>query len=347
MEFDNVFYFKRINSIGGVESFFYYLSCLYKNFTIIYREGHPDQVKRLAQNVEVLKYKDEYGTIKCNKFFCNYGLDIPVEAKEKYHIIHCDYKQVNFSPIMYPGFKYIGVSKLACDSFKELTGITAELIYNPVAITKTGVPKLTDKIHLISATRLTKEKGGERINKLARLLDKAGVNYVWDIYTNRQYRWDSKNIVWQQPKLDLTKEIEQSTYLVQLSDHESFGLSVAESLILGTPVIITDLPAFKEIGCRHGINAVVCDLDMRSVDVPLIQKGVPAFKYVPPKSNWDKYLSKVGTYNPKDTVPVRTLRRYYDMDLNEQFDYNKVIENKITKARASELECKGIVERIW
>ena len=345
MNFKNVFYFKKISSIGGCESFFWYLSKLYKDFTIMYREGNPEQVKRLAQNVEVIKYEDRYGTIKCQKFFCCYGLDIPIEAEEKYHIIHCDYKQVNFKPIMYPSFKYIGVSKLACDSFKELTGIEAELIYNPVVVEKTNTPKLTDKIHLISATRLTKEKGGERINKLARLLDKANIDYEWKIYTNRQYRWDSKNIIWEQPKLDLRKEMEEATYVVQLSSHESFGLTVAESLCLGTPVIATDIPAFKEIGCKHGENAIICNLEMTNVDVNMIKKGLPKFEYNPPKSNWNKYLSKTSNYNPSDLIEVRTLRRIYLINENKHIDFNKPID--LTKARVSELECKGLVERIW
>lgn len=344
MKYENVFYFKKINSIGGVESMFYYLSCGYKNFVVLYREGNLEQIKRLAKNIEVIKYDDKMGTIKCKRFFCNYGLDIPVEAEEKYHIIHCDYKQVNFKPLMYPGFKYIGVSKLACDSFKELTGIEAELIYNPVVVEKTNTPKLTDKIHLISATRLTKEKGAERINKLARLLDKAGIDYQWDIYTNKFYRWDSKNIEWKQPKLDLNKEVEESTYLVQLSSHESFGLSVAESLCLGTPVIITDIPAFKEIGCKHGENAIICNLEMTNVDVDMIKNGLPKFEYKPPKSNWDKYLSKTSNYNPNDLIKVRTLRRIYLIDEDIHIDFNKPIE--LTKARVSELECKGLVERI-
>ena len=344
MKYENVFYFKHINIIGGVESMFYYLSCVYKNFTVFYREGNPEQVKRLANNVEIIKYEDKYGAIKCKRFFCNYGLDIPVEADEKYHIIHCDYKKVNFSPILYEGFKYIGVSKLACDSFTELTGIEAELIYNPVVIKKTNVPKLTDKIHLISATRLTKEKGAERMNKLARALDKAGIDYVWDIYTNKQYRWDSKNIVWKQPKLDLSKEIEESTYLVQLSDHESFGLSVAESLILGTPVIVTDIPAFKEIGCKNGENAIICNLEMTNINVDMIKNGLSNFEYKPPKSNWDKYLTKKGTYNLKDKIEVRCKRRFYGIDEDIHCEYNKPYY--FSKARVSELESKDLVERI-
>lgn len=344
MEYGNVFYFKKINCIGGVESMFYYLSCLYKNMTIFYREGDPEQIKRLAKNIEVIRYYDNIGTIKCKRFFCNYGLDIPIEAEEKYHIIHCDYKCVSFSPLVYPGFKYIGVSKLACNSFKEITGIDAELIYNPVVIKKKNVPKLTDKIHLISATRLTKEKGGERINQLARLLDRAGIDYEWDIYTNRQYRWDSKNIVWKKTKLDLSKEIEESTFLVQLSDHESFGLSVAESLMLGTPVIITDLQAFEEIGCKHGINAVVCDLGMKHVDISMIQKGLPEVKYTPPKSNWGKYLDNNTTYNPEDRIKVRLRQRLYDIYEDEHYIFNQEVDMK--KWRVSELESKGLVERI-
>lgn len=344
MEFENVFYFKKLNSIGGVESMIYYLSCLYKNFVFIYREADPIQVKRLAQNIEVVKYEDRFGTIKCKRFFCNYGLDIPIEAEEKYHIIHCDYKHTKFYPIMYPGFKYIGVSQLACNSFKELTGVEAELIYNPIVIEKTNTPKLTDKLHLISATRLTSEKGGERINQLCRILEENNIDYEWKVYSNKRYRFVGKNLILEKPKLDLRKEIEESTFLVQLSDHESFGLSVAESLILGTPVIITDLPALKEIGCKHGINAVICDLAMKKVDVSLIKKGLSTFKYEPPKSNWGKYLDNNTTYDPNEKIEVRTKRRYFDIVEQEHFGFNKIV--KISKARVSELECKGLVERL-
>ena len=69
MALENVFYFKKINSVGGCESFFWYLSKLYNNFTIMYREGDPEQIKRFAKNVEVIKYLDKYGTIKCKRFF--------------------------------------------------------------------------------------------------------------------------------------------------------------------------------------------------------------------------------------------------------------------------------------
>lgn len=344
--YENLFYFKKMSSVGGCESFFWYLSQIYKNFTVMYREADPEQVKRLSKNIEVVKYDDKYGVIKCKRFFCNYNFDIPIEAEEKYHIIHCDYKQVNFAPFMSPGFKYIGVSKLACDSFKEITGIEAELIYNPIVIKKTNTPKLKDKIHLLSATRLTKEKGGERINQLCRILDKAGIDYIWEVYSNKRYRFVGKNIIIKQPKLDLRKEMEEATYVVQLSDHESFGLTVAESLILGTPVIITDIPAFKEIGCKHGENAIICDLAMKNVDLDLIKKGIPPFEYKPPKSNWNKYLSKEGTYNPEEEIEVRVKRRFYGIEEEKHFEFSNIKTYFLKKRRVSELECKDLVERI-
>ena len=340
----NVFYFKEINSIGGVESFFYYLSKLYKNMVVYYKEGNPEQVKRLAHNIEVHKFNNK--KIVCDRFFCSYGYDIGdyVEAKEYYHIIHCDYKETRFSPLIYPGFKYIGVSKLVCDNFKNLTGIEAELIYNPIAIEKPKVEKKTDKIHLISATRLSPEKGGDRIIKLAEMLDRAGIDYDWKVYSNRHLKKASPNIEKIDTKLDLTKEVAESTYLVQLSSHEAFGLSVAEALTLGTPVIVTDIPAFREIGCIHGKNAIICDLDMKNVDVDMIKKGLPKFTYKPPKSNWDKYLDNDTDYNPKELIEVRVKKKWFDIETGIHHAPHPTKTVRVRKERASYLESLGIVE---
>lgn len=350
----NVFYFKDINSIGGVESVFYYLSCLYKNMVVYYKTADIEQIKRLAKNIEVRKYKDGE-IIKCDRFFCNYAPDIidNVQAKEYINIIHCDYKQVKFKPIMHPKFtKYIGVSKLACRSFEELTGIKAELIYNPIVIKKPNVEKYNDgKLHLISCTRLSPEKGGERINQLATLLEKAGIDFTWEIYSNRRHRWSSSKIIKKDTELDLTEEIAKADYLVQLSSHEAFGLSVGESLCLGTPVIVTNIPAFKEIGCIHGENAIICNLGMTNVDIDMIKKGLPKFEYTPPKSEWEKYLDNNSNYDPKDLTEVRVTRGYTDWQIGRKLKLGEVV--KITKERASYLEAYqiggmqvGLVERI-
>lgn len=337
----NVFYMHKLSAIGGVESFLYYLSKIYKDFVVYYKEGNSKQVERLAKNVEVHKYTKP---IKCERFFCNYGYDIEVEAKEYYHIIHYDPMNVGFTPMTNDNFKYIGVSKVACEGFEKKTGNKCELIYNEVPIEKINVEK-KEKLTLISATRLTSEKGGERINKLAKLLDNNNVDYKWHIYTNRiRYPFNSKNIIVHEQKLDLTKEIAEATWLVQLSDCESFGLSVCEALILGTPVIITPLEAFKEIGCIHGKNACICDFNMKGVDLDLITKNVPKFEYKPPKSEWYKYLSKDSNYNSQELIEVKAKKNVFDIEQNKHYKRNDIF--KLTRERASYMEALDYVEVI-
>lgn len=47
----NIFYFKSISEIGGIETFLYYLSKLYKNYdvTIIYDYANREQLARLKK----------------------------------------------------------------------------------------------------------------------------------------------------------------------------------------------------------------------------------------------------------------------------------------------------------
>lgn len=332
----NVFYMHKLSSIGGVESFLYYLSLKYNDFVVYYKEGNTEQVKRLAKNVEVHKYTQP---IECDRFFCNYGYDIEVKAKEYYHIVHYDPLNVGFTPMVNDNFKYIGVSKVACKGFEEKTGKKCELIYNEIPIEKPKVKKL-EGLNLISCTRLTSEKGATRINKLARALDKAKVKYHWRIYTNKKIYFDSPNIEVLEQKLDLRKEVAESSWLVQLSDCESFGLSVCESLILGTPVIITPLEAFKEIGCKHGLNACIVDFDMSNINIPMIVENGLKFNYKWVSEGWSKYLGR-GNYNFNEKIKCRTLRRFYDLDLGKQYIKNQEVE--LTRARASELESRDLI----
>lgn len=343
----NVFYFKTISAIGGCESWFYYLSRLYKNMVIYYKEGNPEQIKRLAKNVEVRKYKEEE-IINCDNFFCCYNPDIVdyVNAKMYAHVIHCDYKKVNFKPIMNSKFnKYIAVSKLAGESFKELTGVDYELLYNPVAIDIPKVEKYNDgKLHLISATRLTKEKGLVRMQKLAKLLEESGIDYIWEVYTNKQRQVIGKNVIYKDPKFNIIEEIAKADALVQLSDCEAFCYSIVESAMVGTEIICTNLPVLEELAIKDHVNAYICDFDMKNVPIQDIATKRLKFSYKPPKNDWGRYLDNKSTYNPEEKIKVRAKRNVFLVEENIHTIRGKELD--ITRQRASELECKNLIEII-
>ena len=320
--YGNVFYFHFLNSIGGVESFFYYMAKKYKDrdITILFSSGSREQIKRLRKFVRVKQYRGE--KIVCDKVFFNYNIDIidSIEAKEYYQIIHADFEAIHKKPLLHPKLKYIGVSQIVCDSFKRLTGIEAQLMYNPFIIEK---PKPILK--LISATRLTYEKGLERMIKLGEELNAAEIPYIWYLFTKdvKEIKKILKNdnIVFISPRYDIEKFISTMDYLVQLSDTESYCYSIAEALSVGIPIISTDLPVLKELGVseKHGF---ILDFDLKNLDVQKIyeQKDKFNFTYKAPDDKYGKLLLGKSTYEEdfKRICKVRCIKKYWDFDLNKE-----------------------------
>ena len=344
MKIKNVFYFAQLNSIGGVETFFYYLARKYqdKDIAIIYREGSDEQLNRLRKYVRVIPFKGQ--KIEAERAFFNYTTDILpyVEADEYYQIVHGDYTKFKVKPNTNGKFKgYIGVSQLVCDTFHELTGLTAECAYNPIVIDKPN--KI---LHLISATRLTREKGASRIVQLANELDRCGVRYEWTIFTDSKTPLPNPNIALREPRLDIIDFVADADYLVQLSDTEGYCFSVVEALALGVPVIVTDCPVFTEIGVKNGKNGFILDFDMQNIPVQEIVKGLPKFKYEPLPDKWGELLAEGESQYQKDlkvTEKIKIIKPYYDLILNRKCEVGDEIE--VTKARADYIIDNGYARR--
>lgn len=342
----NIFYFRVINAIGGIESFFYYLAEKYQDWdiTIYYEVGDPDQIKRLKQFVRVRKYNGEH--IVCDKAFFNFNLDIidNVEAKEYYQIAHGDYKSSGIKPNISPKItKYLGVSKQVCTTYKEVTGFDTELVYNPIKVEK---PRKV--LNLLSATRLTSEKGKGRMKKLAKLLDAADIPYLWTIFTDDKDAIKNPNIAYMKPRLDITNYIANADYLVQLSDNEGYCYSVVESLMVETPVIVTDCPVFRELGVLDGKNGFIVDFDMQNVPLEKIYKGLPKFEYEPKEDSWSKILAKgKSTYKEdmKKQVKVQCIVPFYtDMVLLRNVTKDEILE--VNRLRADELIDAGVCKEV-
>lgn len=335
VEYKNIFYFSNINKIGGVESFFYYLVKKYQDYDIVifYDTGDLVQINRLKKYVRVKKYNNEH--IKCEKAFFNYTFNIinKVEAKEYIQIIHTDYKEQKMYFTPNPKItKYIGVTQIVCDSFKEYTGLDCELCYNPIDIEK---PRKV--LNLISATRLTKEKGKDNIIKFGKLLNEAGIPYLWTIFTDDPKIINNPNIIYMKPRMDIIDYIANADYLVQLSKAgEGFGYTPDEALSVGTPVIVTPNKAFLEIGVKDGENGFIVDYELNNVDVKKIYESnlKNKFKYKSPEDNWKNLLVKGENTYKQDllkTVKVKCIKDYFDLQFqkmitkeDDPYEINKI-----------------------
>ena len=339
---ENVFYFNHLNSIGGVEQFLYYLSKVYNNFVVYYKSPDSDvhQISRLGDRVEIHKWNGE--RIKCKRIFLNYNPDIIdyVDAEEYIQIIHMNYKSQGRVPRIHPKItKWCGVSKIACQEFEELTGKKCELLYNLVAL---DTPKKVLK--LVSATRLTSEKGKNEMIMLGNVLNNFGIPYLWLVFTNDYNVIQNPNIVYMEPRLDITSFIKDADYLVQLSSSESFCFSVVEALMLGTGCIVRNLPIWEEIGLKDRENSFILNFDMSEIPVEEIYKGLKEFKYTPPKSDWGKYLDDNGKYDPNKLVSVKCKKSYTDLEKNDFV--TKDTEYEVTEKRKNYLTDLNLVDII-
>ena len=291
----NAYYFRYLNSIGGIESHLYYVARKYGNYdiTVFYKMGDETQINRLRQYIRCIQI-DDYDKVICKKLFCCFNREIldHCEAEEKYLVLHGDYKAMiekgqlasTNLPVDKRISKYIGVSQLVCDSWKEMTGIEAENVYEPIVLNDVEKPLM-----FISATRLTPEKGWDRMLLLADELDKHNVNYLWYIFTDSK-KTPRKNMIFCEPRLDIADKIGGFDGFIQLSDNEGFCLSVVEALLRNVPVICTDLPVLREIGLDN-TNSIKLPFDMSDIPIEKI-RNIRKLKvnYKEPQDLWDKVL---------------------------------------------------------
>ena len=344
----NVFYHNYINVIGGIETFLYELAKLsyenHRDLTIVYGAGDKKQIARLSRYCRTVALKDMEKPIKCKRAFFNYdtGCIDDFEAEEYYQIVHADFK----SPILSDWIKqhkyshnkithYKAVSHNNIKSFKELTGIDAEILYNPITIEKE--PRI---MTLVSATRLSAEKGGDRMVAMIKELDAKKIPYIWHIFSAERLPIKSDNVMYHAPTLDVRKWLKYGDYVVQLSDTEGFPYTPYESLCLGTPLIITKLPILSDLGVNEK-NAIVVDFDLHDLDVEAIYKKAGKFKFkYEPKGN-DAWLNLLqGESNYKcDFVTVEADVDFYDTVLGEDIKKGQIYTT--TKERGELIASKS------
>lgn len=336
IEHSNIVYVRDISQLGGVETWVYELAKKYNglDLAVVYRTADQAQLKRLLKLVPAYKFNGQ--KIKCDVAVINYDVSIIpyIEANVGiYQAIHGDYENPAYkweSPT-HPKIKeYLCITNYLMDSVERITGNkNLRLCYNPLTIEKSEKPLV-----LLSATRLSAIKGKDRMQKLATALDKAGVEYVWIVFTNDTDAIKSPNVVYMPPKLDIGRWFEIADYIIQLSDTEACSYTIAEALFRNKPVIVTPLPYLEEIGVRDGENAYIMEFDCSNID-SIVEKieDIPKFKF----EKWDDgygdiFTKKKKTVSMDDKVVFHPTKSYFDMELGKKVSRNTPFETTLGRA---------------
>lgn len=344
----NVIYFPSVNAVGGIETFCYEMGLKYGkeyDITFLFREGDPAMLAKIAETCRVIRYRpgDE---IECDVFIFGWGYDIldHVHAKEYIQTFHADYINRHLNPCDDKRItKRFGVAENTTKGIVEHYGLDMQTMYNPYTVKK---PRKVLK--LVSATRLTAEKGFDRMVKLADALDAANIPFHWLVFTDKPREFPNKNVTVLPARLDVLDFIADADYLVQLSDTEGYSYSIVEALSVGTPVIVTDIPVAAEQGVVNGKTGFILPFDMDEVPVDAIYKGLRKFTYTPRESHYETVLVKGKAKcaeERKGTVTVQARMRYNDLELGRVVDKGEAIDVK--PERADVLIAKSLAEIAW
>lgn len=338
----NAYYFRNLNKIGGIESHLNYISLKYGEYEIVvfYKQADINQINRLKKNVRCIKLNDN-DIVECDKLFCCFNREIleQCKAKEINLVLHGDYKaMVNMKqmkkdklPIDERIDNYYGVSQTICDSWYELTGIKAKNLYQPIILEKTDKPLM-----FVSATRLTKEKGYNRMIKLAQTLNENNIKFTWFIYTDSE-KTPIENVVFMKPRLDITDYLSGYDAFIQLSDNEGYCLSVVEAWLKGVPTIITDLPVLKELGANKD-NSVILPLDMSYIPIDEIKNITKKqFTYKLKDDYWDDVLE----HKPSDYH-----QKFYRIKALNDYSRKRIIDVELGRIPNQNEEWEVSVERL-
>jgi len=293
----NIYYKNHLAEIGGIETATYNIAKKYshkKDILFLIGDGHPSQIKRLSKIAKVEKYnpnKQYY----CKKVFITYETEVPknIHSDHRARVSHGDLIEIQSHGWNLPKDETItedyGVSTNTCETVKKVMGKNARLCPNPIF--KVNTRKL---LKLISPQRMTWEKGAGRIKEIARQLELYDIPYQWIVFCNDENEvkaLDNNNIVWMKSRLDISSFVEDADYLVLVSECEGSPMSPQEALMLGTPIIVTDLPCYKDfnINEKHGffLNKDLSNLDVQEI---YYKKDTFNFNWTPPKDIWGEIL---------------------------------------------------------
>lgn len=265
--FDTIDYtLKEVLKSGNLRNIFYKLYIIFLMKTmLIGNKIKKERKKCIKKKYDVeIAFKDGFCAL-----FTAYG-----DSKKKYHWLHTDYSMYDctgnyhklFENVFLMFDKIIGISNSVLDRFLdkyqvENTDVIYNLINESEIIDKSNKEdiKYNEKINLVSVGRFHNMKGYDRLievmNKLNEdnLLDDVVLRIIGDgpdfeLVKNlvSQYQLEDKVLLMGRMRNPFPY-VKASDVFLMCSRYEPFGLVVLEAMVLGVPVISTDVASIREI----------------------------------------------------------------------------------------------------
>lgn len=350
-----VLYVGNTQQIGGIETFIYNF-CRemheYYDIMVVYTE-HMDarQILRLSKYVYVCRNPQK--TIIC-EILLNIRITDEVPSNIKYNrkvqMVHtcqmADSGKYHYK-IVKGWDDIVFVSEVAAESFRDQVNSEYRVIHN-----LTDTEKVKKALVLVSATRLTYEKGEDRIYALAEALRNKNIPYIWYVFSPTPLKRSIPYVLQCPTSLDIRSYYMTADYVVQLSDKESFCYTIVEALELGIPVLTTGIDVLSEIGFKDKENGYILPFDMKDIDVERIYNNKPVFK---PIKNNNKAIVEQWRYLLGDMTPTRSykadeemvkvvcIESYGDLELGREMEAGDIAVMR--RDRAAMLINRGLVEK--
>jgi len=320
----NILYMPNISPLGGIETYVYEMVKKYKDLDIAVVSKKCDklQARRIKKYCPLYIHTDQ--KIECDVAIINYDvsiIDYINEGAKIYQTIHGDYSNPIYGgkkPPKHPRLTgYIAITKYLQKKIKELYETENVIMsYNPLTI-EPSKPYLT----FVTASRLHKNKGIERMKQFIRALDRAKIDYIWYCITNDTDVIKHPNIIFIQNRLDVDKWINLADYGILLSDSEADSYFIKEILYRNKPIITTPLPYLKEIGVEDGKNGYIIDFDCSNVDeVANKVEKIPKFIFKQLEDDYRNIFVKSKSKYKEELdmkYRVQAILNFYDMEDKE------------------------------
>lgn len=354
-----IVYMQHMNCIGGIETFIYnWIKRLnkYYNIQFLFRSGYMEQIRRMDKLVDAIPLIDseEY---ECDILLMACSANsIPnnIKFKRCIQMVHANYKYLKEK--LHLSLKtpkeadnVVCVSNIVKEMLNEMNNEDGDVIYN-ILDEKQKVNKV---LHLVSACRLSSEKGYDRMCTLAHMLKDNGYKFDWKIFTDLSLypvkKLDMEEVHYYNITLDIFDYLADADYGVQLSDTEACPYFVNECLQYGTPLLITNYEGVRELVTENE-NAYILNLEMDNVDLEKIVNNIPnkfVFEEKCTVKQWldyigdgveinkDKINTKEANNKFDELVKLKAIISYTDNELKRNIKRNEIIE--VDRLRAYEL----------